>query len=68
MQISRCYNNEGMGEFIMVKIHFEMRKCEVLHKPRKQHTGTTAHGLPAVRATKGDAWAPWAAPAQAEGL
>lgn len=53
-----------MEEFIIVKIHLEMHKHEVLHKPRKQHIGPMAHGLPAGR----DTWAPWAAPAHAEGL
>lgn len=54
-----------MGEFIMVKIHSEIHKCEVLHKPRKQHMG---QDLPAVRDTKGEAWVPQAAPVHAEGL
>lgn len=45
--ISCCYSTEGMGEFIMVEIHLEMHKHEVLHKPRKQHIGLMAHGLPA---------------------
>lgn len=65
MSPSCCQNNEGMGEFIMVKIHSEIHKCEVLHKPRKQHMG---QDLPAVRDTKGEAWVPQAAPVHAEGL
>lgn len=57
-----------MRKFITVKIHLEMRKHEVVHKPRKQHIGLMAHGLPAVRDMEGEAWAAWAAPAHAEGL
>lgn len=34
--ISCCCSTEGMGKFIMVNIHLEMHKHEVLHKPRKQ--------------------------------